>query len=167
MNEIDPEGINYKMQKFWGTMQYFDLKGNGEIDDCSWFWGCVTAWFRTVLGSLGGLMAVVFVLWTICNFAFFLLGGFFEVLFGYVDIPILIINFGIFGVYLIYYIPTMFIQSCDGKRPWVPTYLSKYFPTKEVIVVKPKASNTPNILKLYYTAYKNKLCPILKIKEKL
>lgn len=166
-DKIKKESFWFKLHKSWDTEQYYRLVRGHQVSLCSWFWkGCGVLAFY-VLFAVISLIITAFLA---------------SMLFTLMVSPYLgfwlnedIVSFNIFawfvtfmGLCLIAVIDRL-PQSIRGNIPWIPIYVSKYFPEWEAKEIKcrkvSKPEKQPNILVQYLKAKKSKWCPLIELEE--
>ena len=164
-NSINKKGLLYKVHKWWGTTEYFTLINTGSVGLCEWFWKGVWMSVVSLIAALVVTAGALGAVWIVSNFILFLLGGFWEGCFAYVEVGLVAPTLFLLSVAALFTGGNVLVNSLDGEIPWVPTYISKYLPEKKVEKGVTRTTKQPSILSQYYKAHKEKYCPMLTLKE--
>lgn len=166
--KIKKNSFWFWLHESWGSGEYHELEYRGHaVSLCPYFWkGCSILVFYVVCA-----LAVTAV-------ALFLLSMLFTLLVSpYLGIWLnnFIVTFNIMCwmvaliATILFGIVELLPASIKGDIPWIPTYISKYFPewkSKEKKYRKmSEPEKQPNILVQYIKAKKSKWCPLIELEE--
>lgn len=167
--KIKKDGLIWKLHKEFNSEVYYKLCMLQPVGLCLFFWNtllqivkAVGALAFVIMACLIGLGVIAFFLnWPIAliSMAFGYVLPFVSYDIGFAQtLLVLIISIGFIVVELF----LKAIGSDSAQMEVVPSYIAKFLPEKEEVVVQDKPQG---LVVSYWKAFKGKICPIVEVQE--